>query len=327
MVKKLDEKPFELSWAHKLSQLTENEMHKVIELFIDWLLFERRVSKNTFNSYMRDIFSFFKFLNLYTEKLPGISDLQDLKPVDFRAFLAKRRNDGLNVNSLGRAISSLRIFFRFLDLNKTLKNASIKSIRIPFLNKSAPKPLTEKEAKSMHNKITTLKQPQWIAIRDSFLTLMLYGCGLRISEALSLNCKDVPLEKSLRIVGKGKKERLVPVLEIIRDAANEYMKVYPFPNNPSSPLFVGARGKRLNPGVVQRKFRELRKKLELPKHATPHSLRHSFATHLLNKGGDLRTIQELLGHSSLNTTQLYTEVDSKNLIKIHSLTHPRSNKK
>tara|TARA_Y100000590_G_scaffold466320_1_gene641277 strand:+ start:1709 stop:2692 length:984 start_codon:yes stop_codon:yes gene_type:complete len=327
MVKKLEQNIFEHPWAKKLSLLTESELHEVLELFIDWLIFERRASNNTLNSYMRDIYSFFIFLNAHIEKLPSINDLTDLKPVDFRAFLSKRRNDGLSIPSLGRAISSLRIFFKFLDINKTLKNASIKSIRTPYINKSAPKPLTEIETQTLHKEITSLKQPNWIAVRDSFLILMLYGCGLRISEALSLNIKDVPFGESLKIIGKGNKERLVPVLDIVRKAANEYVKVYPFPNNPNSPLFVGLKGKRLNPGVVQRKFRELRNKLGLPEHATPHSLRHSFATHLLNKGGDLRTIQELLGHSSLNTTQLYTEVDSQNLIKIHALTHPRSNKK
>ncbi len=253
-----------------------------------------------------------------------MGDLENLTTTDFRGYLAKRHNDGLSRSSTARAVSTLRNFFKFLDRHELAHNAAIKAVKTPKLPRSIPKPLSEVEAREALLSIGDLHDTPWIAARDIAILTLLYGCGLRISEALNLNVEDVPDGDAMVITGKGKKQRVVPVLPIVLDAIQYYLDLYPQRLKKNGPLFVGVQGKRVNSGVIQRQVRKLRAYLGLPASATPHALRHSFATHLLAGGGDLRTIQELLGHESLSTTQRYTEVDQARLIKVYRDSHPRA---
>ncbi len=221
-------------------------------------------------------------------------------------------------------MSTLRNFFRFLDRGGLVHNPAVKAVKTPRLPKPVPKALDETDAKAAITTVAELQDEPWLAARDTALLILLYGCGLRIGEALSLTCADMPKSDVLRVIGKGRKERIVPVLPIVRDAVRAYRDICPFAPEDNAPLFVGKRGKALNPGVVQRQMRRLRALLGLAETATPHALRHSFATHLLAQGGDLRTIQELLGHASLSTTQRYTVVDEAHLTRVYRASHPRA---
>ncbi len=292
-----------------------------------WLSSERRVSLHTLDGYGRDLASFLTFLQTYRAEVPTLSMLADLKPADFRAFLAQRINDGLSKTSLARAMSTLRGFFRFLEKNSLASNVAIKTIRSPRTPHSLPKAINIEEALETLDVAGELQDEPWLAARDLALLSLLYGCGLRLGEALSLTCRDVPQLDVMMITGKGNKQRLVPVLPQVRDAIQAYLRLRPFAAEAGSPLFVGARGKVLNPGVAQRQVRRIRAAMGLPETVTPHALRHSFATHLLAGGGDLRTIQELLGHASLSTTQRYTSVDAATLSGIYHDAHPRAKQK
>jgi integrase/recombinase XerC len=289
-----------------------------------WLKTERRVSAHTFDAYTRDLAAFLTFMTGHLGAEPGLEAFGAFKPADFRSYLAQRANLGISRSSIARAVSTLRNFFRFLERAELVHNPAIKTVRTPRLPKSVPKALDEDDALAAIRDAGEAQTEPWLAARDTALLLMLYGCGLRIGEALSLTCADMPRADTLRVVGKGRKERIVPVLPIVREALAAYRKLCPFSALPEEPLFVGARGKVLNPGVVQRQMRFLRARLGLPETATPHALRHSFATHLLAQGGDLRTIQELLGHASLSTTQRYTVVDAARLSSVYNAAHPRA---
>ena len=226
--------------------------------------------------------------------------------------------------STARALSSLRNFYRFLDRSGRGQNAAVSSIRNPRLPQTAPKPLSPVDALAVLENAGVWQDEPWLAKRNLALFTLLYGCGLRISEALDLNANQSPTGDSMVITGKGNKQRLVPVLPIIRDAIEDYLRACPYAPHGNDALFVGARGKRLVAQVAQREMRKVRDLLQLPDTATPHALRHSFATHLLAGGGDLRTIQDLLGHASLSTTQRYTAVDSEQLMAVYNGTHPRA---
>lgn len=295
-----------------------------IDAWRTWLSVERRLSSNTVLAYVRDIRGFLTFLCGHLGAPPSLRDLETLTTCDFRSYLAERSSRNLARTSTTRAMATLRSFFRFLDKRKLAHNAAIFAIRTPRLPKPVPKPLSEKEAGNTIDYASGLCNETWIGLRDTAMFLFLYGCGLRIGEALALNRNDAPLGDVVSISGKGNKERIVPVLPAIAEAITAYLDACPYVLKGQDPLFVGARGKRLNPGVVQRQMRRLRALLELPETATPHALRHSFATHLLASGGDLRTIQELLGHASLSTTQRYTDVDVGRLSAVHRNAHPRA---
>jgi integrase/recombinase XerC len=297
---------------------------KAIDDWRRWMTVERNCSDHTLDAYGRDLSAFFKYLSNHLGFPPGLNDLESLTTTDFRGYLAKRHNEGLSRSSTARAVSTLRNFFKFLDRSELAHNAAIKAVKTPKLPRSIPKPLSQIEAKEALNVIGELHDTPWIAARDMAILTLLYGCGLRISEALNLNIEDVPTGDAMVITGKGNKQRVVPVLPIVADAIAYYRKLYPKQLKKSGPLFVGAQGNRLNAGVIQRQVRKLRALLGLPATATPHALRHSFATHLLAGGGDLRTIQELLGHESLSTTQRYTEVDQARLIEVYRDSHPRA---
>ncbi len=293
----------------------------------DQLSAERRASPHTLAAYVRDLGAFLDFLAFHQGGPPGLADLAALKAGDFRAWLAHRTQAGLARSSTARALSVVRGFFRFLDREALAHNAAIGAIRSPRRTRAVPKALAVAETSEL---IAAAGEPErdtsapWVAARDVAVLTMLYGCGLRISEALGLNRRDVPTGGSLTVDGKGGKQRRVPVLPIVDNAIAAYVAVCPYRLAPDGPLFVGVRGGRLNPRIVQARMQSLRAQLGLPKEATPHALRHSFATHLLGAGGDLRAIQELLGHASLSTTQRYTDVDAERLLEVYDRAHPRA---
>ncbi|MSO85524.1 MAG: tyrosine recombinase XerC [Rhodospirillales bacterium] len=306
-----------------------------------WLGHERRYSAHTLAAYGRDLAAFFAFLAEHLGYPPGIAELESLKQADFRAFLAGRVRRGQARASTARTMSSVRGFFRFLDKRGTAKNAALGAVGSPRVPKSVPRALGEAEAMEAMTAVRDLGSEPWRAARDVALLMLLYGCGLRIGEALALERADVPQGDALVVTGKGRKQRLVPVLPAVKRALADYLALCPYkgrgsaraapralnivrPSQGDDPLFVGARGGRLNAGVAQRQVRRLRAALDLPETATPHAFRHSFATHLLAGGGDLRTIQELLGHASLSTTQRYTDVDAAGLEAVYRRSHPRA---
>lgn len=296
----------------------------VVERWRAWLTDERRASIHTIDGYCRDLAAFLDHLFDHLGTEPSIDALGALKPSDFRSFLARRAGDGVARTSQARAMSSLRSFFRFLDRNDITHNAALAAVRTPKPPRSVPKPLAADEALDVLSAAGEMQTEPWQAARDVALMSLLYGCGLRLGEALSLTRRQTPRGEAMTITGKGRKQRLVPLLPAVVDAVQAYVKQCPHHPGLDGPLFVGARGKALNPGVVQRQMRLLRARLGLAETATPHALRHSFATHLLAGGGDLRTIQELLGHASLSTTQRYTEVDAAQLGRIYDQAHPRA---
>lgn len=289
-----------------------------------WLADERRASPKTLDAYGHDVAAFLAFIAEHQGFRPGLRDLESLGPADFRAWLAKRAGDGLARSSTARAMSTIRGFFRFLDRRGFASNTAAAAVRSPPVPKSVPKALDAADALDAVETIAELSDSDWIGKRDTALLTLLYGCGLRIGEALGLNRAEAPRGDALRVLGKGNKERIVPVLPVVRAAIDDYLAACPYRLEADDPLFVGAQGRRLQAGVVQAGVRKLRMLLGLPETATPHALRHSFATHLLAGGGDLRTIQELLGHASLSTTQRYTDVDIVRLAEVHAAAHPRA---
>lgn len=296
-----------------------------------WLADERRASPHTIAAYETDLAGFLGFLAEHLGGDPSLPDLAGLKAADFRAWLAHRARSGLAKSSTARAMSTVRGFFRRLEKRDLLSNPAVRAVRTPKLPQSAPKPLSEQGAREVMALVgsdgvgATAKEP-WIAKRDAAVLLLLYGCGLRIGEALGLTRARVAdmAKGSMTVRGKGSKDRMVPVLPVVAEAARDYLAACPYAGGDNDPLFLGARGKPLDPAIVQKEMRSLRRALNLPETATPHALRHSFATHLLGGGGDLRTIQELLGHASLSTTQRYTAVDSAKLLDVYRAAHPRA---
>ena len=290
-----------------------------------WLADQRRASAHTCDGYARDLEAFVDFVARHRGGAVGLAALADLKAADFRAWLASRRRDGAAGSSIARALSVVRGFFAWLDKRGVAHNPHIAAVRTPRRRRAMPRPLSEGDARSLIAEIGDISDEPWVAARDAALATLLYGCGLRISEALGLNCGDAAGNpEALRIVGKGDKERVVPVLPAVARALAAWLAARPGAAGRDAPLFVGARGGRLSAGVAQRQMRRVRALLDLPETATPHALRHSFATHLLANGGDLRTIQELLGHASLSTTQRYTDVAAAEMLAAYRTAHPRA---
>jgi integrase/recombinase XerC len=283
---------------------------------------ERRVAANTVRAYALDVGAFLAFLTRHLGQSPGIDDLEGLTPADIRAWLASRRREGLALASLARGLSALKSFLGRLERLSVLKSGAIAAIRSPKTPRPLPRPLAVASAKAV---LDLAKEGDgWLSTRDHALFALLYGAGLRIGEALALDGRDEPRDGVLKVRGKGNKERIVPVLPAVAEALDAYRAACPYALSASEPLFRGKLGKRLEAGVVRKKMRELRARLGLPESATPHSLRHSFATHLLRDGADLRVIQELLGHASLSTTQRYLDVDAERLLEVHKRAHPRN---
>lgn len=281
-------------------------------------------SPETIKAYERDLRSFLGFLRRHLGHAPCIGDLDRLDLKAFRGFMAARRKEGLTSRSLSRTMSALRTFLRWLDLNGISDNRTILRVAMPKLPHAVPKPLTIEKASAVVDAIGDASET-WIGARDTAVMLLLYGSGLRISEALALTPRDAPTtgRDVIRITGKGDKERLVPILPVTQAAIDRYIGLVPFTLEPDQPLFRGAKGGPLSPRIIQLAIARLRDALQLPATATPHALRHSFATHLLSAGADLRQIQELLGHASLSTTQVYTEVDRAQLLRVYDAAHPR----
>ena len=300
------------------------DLAEAIAAWQSWLETERRLSVHTGAAYMRDLKLFLDFLVEHQGGFADLAALEGLGHGDFRSYLAQRAMNDRARSSTARALSVLRGFFRFLERTDRARNDAIGAVRTPRLPHSVPKPVAAGDALAIIAEAgNTARKKPWVAARDAALLLLLYGAGLRIDEALSLNEDQAPSGDSLRVLGKGGKERIVPILPAVREAVAAYLQACPYVV-PGGPLFLGTRGGRLNAGVVQRELRRIRGALGLPETATPHALRHSFATHLLQAGGDLRAIQELLGHASLSTTQRYTEVDTARLVAVYNDAHPRA---
>ncbi|MCH2394596.1 tyrosine recombinase XerC [Oceanibaculum sp.] len=292
-----------------------------------WLSDEKRASPHTVEAYGRDLAAFIGFLSGHLGNAVGLTDLEALRAADFRAYLAARANEDYARTSTARAFSVVRGFFRFLERHGRLANAAIHNVRTPKLPHAVPKALSEAEADVLVGAVDIVAAPEaeaWVIARDTALVTLLYGCGLRLGEALSLTRGSVPTDGVMRVTGKGNKQRVVPVLPAVTEAISAYLALCPHAGDVATPLFLGTRGGPLNPRIAQGLMQKLRLALGLPETATPHALRHSFATHLLAGGGDLRAIQELLGHASLSTTQRYTEVDGARLQSVHRMAHPRA---
>ncbi|MCB1444595.1 MAG: tyrosine recombinase XerC [Rhizobiaceae bacterium] len=286
---------------------------------------ERRLSALTLDAYERDTRQFLLFLAAHAGGPVKLADLRELRPADLRAFLASRRKNGAGARTLGRGLAGLRSFLRHLEKKDLVNAAGARAVRSPKQGRSLPKPLSAPQAVRVASDEGQLAEEPWIAARNAAVLSLLYGSGLRISEALALTTTDIPAgARILRITGKGGKTRIVPLLDASLEAIQAYLRLCPHVSGPDAPLFRGARGGPLQPAIIQREMRTMRAALGLPETATPHALRHSFATHLLSAGGDLRAIQELLGHSSLSTTQVYTGVDAARLLDIYDRAHPRA---
>lgn len=282
----------------------------------------KRLAAKTLEAYGRDLNQFLQFLAGHHGGPVTLGTLKDLRGADIRAFMAQRRNESLGSRSLARVLSALKSFFRFLEREGVLATEALNVIRTPKLPKSLPKALTVIEARATITETEAMEERPWVAARDMAVLSLCYGAGLRISEALALTRGDLE-SQVLRVTGKGGKVRMVPLIEAVRKSIDLYLELCPFKSWPEEPLFRGVKGGVLSPRLIQLRMETLRSALQLPPSATPHALRHSFATHLLGKGGDLRAIQELLGHASLSTTQIYTAVDTDRLLESYRKAHPR----
>lgn len=295
--------------------------------WVAYLVGERRASACTVQAYTRDLRQFLRFWVVHFSARPSLAGFARLEASDLRAFLASRREHGAGNRSLLRQLAGLRSFARYLERNGKCKAAAFSSLKAPKLKRSLPKPLSIGAARQMvvASGGEGDKQPQWVIARDSAVLCLLYGAGLRISEALGVKRSEAPVagRDALTVTGKGQKTRTVPIIAPVRQSVEAYLALCPHPLTPNGPLFVGVKGGPLSPRVIQLAVARLRGALGLPESATPHALRHSFATHLLERGGDLRSIQELLGHASLSTTQLYTAVDCTRLLEAYRAAHPR----
>ena len=309
-----------------MNTLAAPDVAAEIGRWLGYLGAERRMSPKTLEAYARDVGQFLDFLTQHLGGAPSLKALARLSPADVRAFMAARRSEGLSSRSLMRVMAGTRSFARFLERNGKGKVGALSAVRAPKIGKTLPKPLAIAAAKQISD--TDLRDGEarepWVIARDAAVLGLLYGSGLRISEALSLKRKDFSKRDTITVTGKGNKTRMVPVLRQVAKLISDYVALCPIDLPADGALFVGTRGGPLSPRVVQLAMATLRGALGLPDTATPHALRHSFATHLLARGGDLRAIQELLGHASLSTTQIYTAVDSERLLEVYASAHPRA---
>jgi len=282
----------------------------------------KRLAPNTLEAYGRDLSQFMSFLAGHMGGPISLQSLKELRAADIRAFMAQRRTDGLGSRSLARVLSALKSFFAFLEREGVLVTEAFNAVRTPKIPRALPKALTVVEAKQTIAATDEMEDTPWVAARDMAVISLCYGAGLRISEALALTKGDLDSDV-LRVTGKGGKVRMVPLIAPVRQAIDRYLELSPYKTWDNEPIFRGEKGGVLSPRLIQKRMERLRSALTLPPSATPHALRHSFATHLLGKGGDLRAIQELLGHASLSTTQIYTAVDTERLMESYAKAHPR----
>lgn len=294
-----------------------------------WLDHQRALSgasENTITAYTGDVSEFLAFMTDHHGGTQGLQALSRISVSDMRAWMARLRSTGTGARSVARKLSAVKSFYRWLAEREGFEPTAVLSARAPKFQKKLPRPLSEDAARDMLDVVATNAREPWVADRDTAVLTLLWGCGLRISEALSLRANQAPLAEVLRIKGKGNKERLVPVLPAARQAVDAYVKNCPWDLSGDTELFRGVRGGPLPPRAIQGAMQTARMQLGLPASATPHAMRHSFATHLLSAGGDLRAIQELLGHASLSTTQAYTSVDTARLMDVYAAAHPRARK-
>ncbi len=317
-------------------QVAESKTKSIVWEWVSWLEDEKRASRHTLDAYQRDIRSFFVFLAEHVGGTVLISDLSDLSSQDIRSWLAHEKEQGKSPSSIARALSVVRSFFKWAQRKQYFENNAIVSVRNPKQPTVVPKALSIAEITDLFKAFDSLgrdstgriREERWVDLRDKAILMLLYGCGLRISEALDLIPSEVDraIEAGVLVIrGKGDKTRQVPMLQSVAEAIRDYRNALPFQENDQTPMFRGARGGRLSPRMVQKRLQELRYRLGLPDSTTPHALRHSYATHLLGNGADLRAIQELLGHSALSTTQRYTDVDTEQLLRAYRAAHPRAN--
>jgi integrase/recombinase XerC len=319
------------------------DLADTIEAWLAQMSHERRSSAHSVAAYRRDIAAFLHFMSDHLGGPPRLADMATLARGDLRAWLAFRKQQGLAASSTARALSALRSLFRYLARHRDIQNPALATLATPKLPRSLPKALTGAEAEDLIGALDDIstgageaadsEKAGWTAARDLALLLLLYGAGLRIGEALALDWRDLPRAAErdgvaiLGVLGKGRKQRQLPLLPALLEALEAWRRATPWPNDGAHPVFVGVRGGRLNARIVQGRIAALRVQLGLPETATPHALRHSFATHLLANGADIRAIQELLGHASLSTTQRYTEVDSAALLSGYDRAHPRARRR
>jgi integrase/recombinase XerC len=306
----------ELAWA--------DDVIDAVAKWQSWLRFEKRASERTVESYNFDLRNLFHFLNQHRGHQINLGMLSALTLGDFRSWLAQNAAEERVASSRARAVAGVRNFFRWLDKSGQLHNNAIELLKLPKTSRRLPRPVTEVQAQDIVTLSKNVPEESWVGARDEALFTLLYGAGLRIGEALSLTRGDLAQAGRIVVTGKGNKQRNVPMLPLVRETLDKYLAQCPFALNADDAIFIGVRGEKLNPAVAQRHLRQLRKQLNLPDSVTPHALRHSFATHLLASGADLRSLQELLGHSSLSTTQLYTQVDAQQLQKAYKAAHPRA---
>ncbi|MDA9672005.1 tyrosine recombinase XerC [Paracoccaceae bacterium] len=299
-----------------------------LNLVDDWLDVKSALegsSSNTLVAYRRDLLNFLSFLTINSGNKNGASQLDSIDQFSMRSWIAENRRSGKTSRSIARQLSSVKSFYKWFAKRRGIDPTMVLITKAPKFQKKLPRALSKEAAKEISRSIDLTDNEPWVIARDTAVILLLYGCGLRISEALSLKYSEMPLADTLRIQGKGDKFRIIPILQIAREAVENYLNTLPFTLNGNDNIFRGVRGGNLNPRSIQLVMKLIREKLGIASNATPHSLRHSFATHLLTSGADLRSIQELLGHSSLSTTQIYTSVDSSHLMDVYSKTHPKAN--
>ena len=311
-----------MSGAVTINEKCDSTLISLIEKFFRFLEVEKRYSTHTLNSYRIDIFYFLNYLFKVKEKIISKNDLENLIVRDFRGWLSSRLNNHNNASN-ARALSSLRSFFRFCGENVLLTNQEIEKVKTPKIAKSLPKAVDQIDITKILQEIEKSHKDIWQSKRDEALLTLIYGCGLRISEALSVTKNSLENNQTLIITGKGKKQRLVPLLPIVKKKIDDYLEICPFKIISDQPIFLTPKGKPYTRRDFSAVIQNIRQNLNLQETITPHAFRHSFATHLLEAGGDLRTIQELLGHESLSTTQRYTKVDANRLLSVYGKFHPR----
>lgn len=308
--------------ALNIEDKCDKTVEKLVENFLEFLRIEKKYSTHTITSYRFDLYHFIDFLFKDQEKIIDKTSLENLTIYNFRNWLTTRLNNHVNASN-ARSLSTLRSFFRYLNKNKFIENSEIERIKTPKLSKPIPKAVDEIDIEKILDAIKEENKDEWEIKRDLALLTLIYGCGLRISEALSLTRKSLENNDVLMISGKGNKERMVPLLPIVKKRINDYLNDCPYKDKTSQAIFFGQQGKPYLARVFSALMQRIRRKLNLAETITPHAFRHSFATHLLEAGGDLRVIQELLGHASLSTTQRYTKVDKNRLLSAYAKFHPR----
>jgi integrase/recombinase XerC len=305
-------------------ELCAADLSEALSSWYSYLRYERHASRHTVRAYTQDVTAFLKFLSGHKGAAVSLDILSETSLTDFRSWLSKKSIGGASAASRARSLSGVKNFLSWLDEQGIMHNPAVNIVRTPKLPHKLPRPLFEGQAFELLE--FSAEDGDWVSVRNHALFTLLYGCGLRIDEALSLNISDMPRDGFLRVMGKGQRERQVPVLEIVEKALEHYRAVCIYAETEDRALFLGARGKRLNQGVAQKAMRDLRNDLGLPETATPHAWRHSFATHLLQNGANLREIQDMLGHASLSSTQRYTEINAKELMAVYKASHPRDKK-